>query len=78
MMGPLANIASNVNVRPYNEGSSDSDDERASGGNGNGGGNGGEDEETEAAFLARYAAEARKLAGAGPEDPDAGRALTLV
>ena len=30
------------------------------------------EEETEAAFLARYAAEARRMAGEGPEDPDAG------
>jgi len=45
---------------------SDSDDD---GGRGRGGA---DDEETEHAFLARYAAEARKLAGAGPEDPDAG------
>ena len=46
----------------------DSDEEDA---NEYGGGDG-SDEETEAAFLARYAAEARRMAGEGPEHPDAG------
>jgi len=51
----------------------DDDDDSDSDDDGGGGGSGGsEDEETEAAFLARYAEEARRLAGVGPEDPDAG------
>ena len=48
---------------------SDSDDDSDSGG---GSGGGSEDEETEAAFLARYAEEARRLASGVDEDPDAG------
>ena len=43
---------------------SDDDDESDGGGE--------SEEETEAAFLARYAAEARRMAGEGPEHPDAG------
>ena len=52
--------------------SDDSDDDSDSGGGRGGGGGRSEDEETEAAFLQRYADEARRLADAGDEDPDAG------
>jgi uncharacterized membrane protein YgcG len=50
----------------------DDSDSDSGGGGGGGGGGSGEDEETEAAFMLRYAEEARRLAGGGEEDPDAG------